>query len=235
MNNTTTNAARTADTESNCTGAEGILCPWLERNLPDTPACFKNTLTKASWRCQSLIFLVFFPLDNLKSVVIPKTNKQFKEPTDIYEFLRFIWCWFYMACWEVIPSRHSWWSSKTTDMFHGYPFQLKKYISSNIFDDIIGALRYTNEEVQCTAKFLYWINNIALWVGDGRTLSWNVGLIPPKKEIEEKMYQKQSCINNYVCGKRVITYCKCNQGLFLCTEFFDNNKFSKTMETWTST
>ena len=48
MNSTTTNADRIADTESNCTGAEGILCPRLERNLPDTPACFKNTLTKAS-------------------------------------------------------------------------------------------------------------------------------------------------------------------------------------------
>ena len=37
-NNTTT----TAETELNWNEAEGIICPRLARNLPDTPASFKN-------------------------------------------------------------------------------------------------------------------------------------------------------------------------------------------------
>ena len=41
-NNTTT----TTETALNCTGAEGIVCPRLTRNLPDTSACFKNYSNK---------------------------------------------------------------------------------------------------------------------------------------------------------------------------------------------
>ena len=37
-----TNNTTTADIVFNWTGIEGILCPWLEKNLPDTPASFKN-------------------------------------------------------------------------------------------------------------------------------------------------------------------------------------------------
>ena len=41
-NNTTTTATRTSETEFNWTGAEGIVCPRLARNLTNTPACFNN-------------------------------------------------------------------------------------------------------------------------------------------------------------------------------------------------
>ena len=54
-----------------------------------------------------------------------------------------------MAFWEGTPSRNSSWYSTKTDMFHGSFFQLYEYISRNHFDDILGALRYTNKELQC--------------------------------------------------------------------------------------
>ena len=38
-------------------------------------------------------------------------------------------------------------------MFHVSPFQLNKYISFNRFNDILGALIYTNEEVQYIDTF----------------------------------------------------------------------------------
>ena len=41
MNNTTT-----ADTALNWTGAEGIVCPLLARNLPENPYVLRITLTK---------------------------------------------------------------------------------------------------------------------------------------------------------------------------------------------
>ena len=52
-----------------------------------------------------------------------------------------------------------------------------------------------------------------------------------KKIRSKQKYQKQRCINNYVCGKTVRTYFKCTQGFFLCIELLSNHKFSKTMET----
>ena len=47
-NNTTTTAARTAETALNFTGAKGILFPRLARNLPETPSFLRITLTKTS-------------------------------------------------------------------------------------------------------------------------------------------------------------------------------------------
>ena len=41
-NNTIKISDRSAETAFNWTGAEGIVCPQLARNLPDTPACFEN-------------------------------------------------------------------------------------------------------------------------------------------------------------------------------------------------
>ena len=91
------------------------------------------------------------------------TNKQLKEPTDISEFLRFVGCWFYMAFLEGIPSQYSWWSSTTIYMFHGSHFRLNEYINCNRFDDILGALRYTSEEVQYADPFLEMIHMEELW------------------------------------------------------------------------
>ena len=52
-----------------------------------------------------------------------------------------------------------------------------------------------------------------------------------KKNKSEKKYQKQRCIINYVCGKRVRTYCKFTKGLFLRTEYSANYKLAKRMGT----
>ena len=140
------NTTTTSDTELNWTGAEGVLYPRLASNLPDTPVSFKNYSQEDDMKISKLyLFLILFPLGYLKHVVIPKTNKHLKEPTDLSEFLRFIGCWFYMYLWVFRPSQHSWWSSTTKNMFHGAPFQLNEYMSHNRFYDILGDFRYTNE------------------------------------------------------------------------------------------
>ena len=135
----------------------------MERNLPDNPASLKKYYQKDVMNISNIDFKILFPLDYLKQVIIPQKNKKLKEPTDVYDLLRFIVCCFYMVCWEGIPSRHSWWSVTTTDIFHGSHFLLNEYISRNSFDDILGALRYTNEEVHYTDTFLKMRQMEKLW------------------------------------------------------------------------
>ena len=48
-------------------------------------------------------------------------------------------------------------------MFHGAPFRLNGCISQNRFNDILGALRYTNEEVHHADIFLEMRQMEELW------------------------------------------------------------------------
>ena len=48
-------------------------------------------------------------------------------------------------------------------MFHGAPFLLNKYISSNISDDIIADLIYTNEELKYADPFFEMIQMEEFW------------------------------------------------------------------------
>ena len=43
------------------------------------------------------IFLILFPVDYLKEVVIPETNKLFKHPMYRGEFIQWLGCWLYMG------------------------------------------------------------------------------------------------------------------------------------------
>ena len=44
------------------------------------------------------LFLILFPFDYLKEVLVPEMNKLLKHSTDLGEFIRWIGCWFYMGC-----------------------------------------------------------------------------------------------------------------------------------------
>ena len=78
-NNRTTSTDRTAEKALNWNGAEGIAFPLLASNLPDTPVYFKNYSNKDVMKMSNInLFLILSPLDYLKQVVIPQTNKQLK-------------------------------------------------------------------------------------------------------------------------------------------------------------
>lgn len=141
-------APTTAEPEALEWKEDGIVCPRRAANLQNSAAKLKNYSQEDVIKMSKLdLFLVLFPLEYLKTVVIPETNKQLTSPIDLCELLRFIGCWFYMSCWEGIQSRHDWWSSTDTDMFSGAPFRLNQYIARNRFNEILGALRYTNVTV----------------------------------------------------------------------------------------
>ena len=91
-------------------------------------------------------FRMCFPEEYIVDVLLPETNKHLKRAMSLREFYVFLGCQFYMACFDGITDRRLWWSSEPVSKFSGAPFRLNEYISGQRFEDIVGALRYTNRE-----------------------------------------------------------------------------------------
>ena len=84
----------------------GIICPRREKNLQNSAACFMNYTREEVMKITKLeLFLVFFPVEYLSTVLIPEKNKELDQPMDLGEFICWLGCWFYMACWVGISSR----------------------------------------------------------------------------------------------------------------------------------
>ena len=93
-------------------------------------------------------FLLFYPFDYIKLVLVPQTNKHLAHgDMDFSEFLIFVGCWLYMACFEGVVDRRMWWSNTEVNMFEESPGRLSKYMSINMFEDILRNLSYTDENV----------------------------------------------------------------------------------------
>ena len=101
-----------------------------------------------------LLAAVMFTKDYLEEVLIPETNNGLSVPMDIQEYIQWVGCWLYMACWLGIESRWYWWSTTTPSMAKGAPFRLNLIMSRNRFDSILSALRFTNIEVPYEDGFL---------------------------------------------------------------------------------
>ena len=92
------------------------------------------------------LFLVTFPEEYLE-VLITKTNKGLSVPMDLQEFIQWVGCWLYIACWIGIESCRDWWSTTTPLMAKSDLFRLNCILSRNWFDSILRALSFTNREV----------------------------------------------------------------------------------------
>ena len=94
------------------------------------------------------------PEDYLEEVLIPDTNKGLSVPMDLQEYMQWVGCWIYMACWVGIESFRDWWSTTTPLMAKGAPFRLNCIMYRNRFDTILSALHFTNREVRYEDDFL---------------------------------------------------------------------------------
>ena len=74
------------------------------------------------------------------------TNKGLAKKVNLQEFYVFLGCIFYMLCYQGIPDRELWWSSRPIDMFEGASFRLNAYMSRNRFHEIMRALHYMDKE-----------------------------------------------------------------------------------------
>ena len=72
------------------------------------------------------ILLVLFYVGYHETIIIPETNKFLKYPLYLCEFVRWVGCWFYMACWVKITERRDWWSVTPLVIPRGSPFRFNK-------------------------------------------------------------------------------------------------------------
>ena len=123
------------------------ICPRRASGLSDFEGGWKNHAWNAI-KEQSYFdtFRICFPEKYVVEVLLPATNKNLKTPLTLREFYVFLGCQFFMACFDGITSRKLWWSEKPVSMFEGAPFRLNKYMTGARFEDIVSALRYTDEE-----------------------------------------------------------------------------------------
>ena len=99
-------------------------------------------------------FLFIFPEDYLEEVLISETNKSLSVPMDLQEYIQWVGCWLYMACWVGIESCRYWWYIMTPSMAKCAPFRLNRIMPRNRFDSILGALSFNNIEVPYEDGFL---------------------------------------------------------------------------------
>ena len=79
---------------------EGIICPRKAGNLQNSFASFRHYSHDAILRMSLLqLFLVMFPEDYIEEVLIPETTKGLSVPMDLQEYMQWVGCWLYMACW----------------------------------------------------------------------------------------------------------------------------------------
>ena len=79
------------------------------------------------------LFLILFPVEYLKKILIPETSNIMKHPMDLGEFIRWLGCWLYMVFWVRILNRRNWWPTAEPTISGGAPFRLNTYISSTRF------------------------------------------------------------------------------------------------------
>jgi len=77
--------------------------------------------------------------------VIPTTNKNLIQKLTMQEFYVWLGCIFFLACYEGIPDRELWWSTKPIDMFDGALFQLHAYMPKKRFLEITYSIQYSDQ------------------------------------------------------------------------------------------
>ena len=110
---------------------------------------------KTPLKFQGLVCFWFFPPVNyLMVILVTETNKVLESSVDLQEFIRWVGCWIYTACWVGFPNHWYWRYTADPSMCKGAPFRLHLIMSHNRFDDILSDIWYTNKEVPCVVIFL---------------------------------------------------------------------------------
>jgi len=91
------------------------------------------------------LFELFFPMEFVKDVMLPKMNERLEEEQAITygKWLCFIGLWFLMAT-TFSSNHHDFWANSEPDMFTGIPWQLGHFMSRYCFDKILSSLYFTD-------------------------------------------------------------------------------------------
>ena len=74
---------------------EGIICPRRSNIIQNAYNDFNNYSRDKVMKMKKLeLFLILFPVENLKEILSPEKNKTLKHPMDLREFIWWLGCWF---------------------------------------------------------------------------------------------------------------------------------------------
>ena len=120
-------------------------CYRKSNNLADTKARLVNNVDTTRDDVNLQLFERLFPHKYIKDVILTETNKVLdKEPVTYGELLRWMGLWVLISTVDG-SDRHSFWSSKSVNMYEGAPFRLGDYMTRTCFEEILSSLRYTDE------------------------------------------------------------------------------------------
>ena len=93
-------------------------------------------------------WMLFFPHDFCKSVMLPEMNKKLdpgRPPIEWWDYLRWLGIWHLLATTDG-HDRRSFWSTNESDdrRFKGAPFRLNDLMSRTRFEEILDAITYFN-------------------------------------------------------------------------------------------
>jgi hypothetical protein len=125
----------------------GGTCHWRSQNFADVNPMIKGYSKKDLCILSKLdMFLLFFPLQYLEDVIVKETSRtlvaQAHNPMTMGEFLRFLGCIFFMACFSGFD-RKEYFRSDPITFETGAPYQLTKFMPGYLFEQIMSCLTIT--------------------------------------------------------------------------------------------
>jgi hypothetical protein len=90
------------------------------------------------------LFLITFPEEWIETILIPTLNGHLTNKMMLGEFYKWLRCNFFMACFQGITDRESWWLTRPVLMYDGAPFRLGSVMSLFRYKEITMAVRFTD-------------------------------------------------------------------------------------------
>ena len=167
------------------------------------------------------VWMLLFPVEWLKDVVIPMTNEHLGRELTLRELICFIGVLSFMACYQGVSDRRWWWSRSEVDMKEGAPYRLNQFMSLNRFEEILANLRLTDlppppyvdpfhEVRQCITS---WNDNMSLvfvpsWMSclDESMMVWYTKFAPGFMVVPRKPHPFGNEFHSICCCSCMIMY-----------------------------
>ena len=179
-------------------GHSGV-CERKKIRSPNGRACVKNFPTNVCPTMEQM-FCLFFPMEWVETVLIVETNKVLDKAMTLGEFLRWMGLWFLMATFQF-GNRRDFWSTKQVDPFDGAPVRLNDYMSRKRFEDILNALRFTNQEPPAYRDRFWEVRQLIAKWNANMDANFEPGWISCLDESMSKWVNEYTC-PGYMCVPR---------------------------------
>ena len=149
------------------------------------------------------MFLLLFPRLFLEDVILLATNSNLTKKMDLSEFLVFIGLWFILS--YASPgnlNRAEFWSLKAPNREGGAPFRLNDLMSGRRFEEIIGALAFTDLEPPSFKDKFWEIRQMVKAWNDNMCAVFSAGWITCLDESMSIWTNKWTCPGYVFCPRK---------------------------------